>query len=65
MLLLLNLNKTNTRLLLHKTISKTTYQQKQQMPTSDIQELKIMMKGLMEQMGTMLNLLKTLVSKMA
>lgn len=37
----------------------------QHQPTSDIQELKSMMKGLMEQMGTMLNLLTTLVSKMA
>lgn len=32
--------------------------------TNDIQELKNMMKGLMEQMSTMLNLLTTLVSKM-
>ena len=42
----------------------TTYKQ-QQTPSSDIDELKVMMKGLMEQMGTMLQLLKTLVSEMA
>lgn len=32
---------------------------------NDMQELKQMMRGLMEQMGTMLNLLTTLISKMA
>ena len=42
----------------------TTYKQ-QQTPSSDIDELKVMMKGLMEQMGTMLQLIKTLVSEMA
>ena len=43
----------------------TTYQQQPQLPTSDIHELKLVMTGLMEQMVTMLNLLTTLVSKMA
>lgn len=33
-------------------------------PKSDLDELKSMMKGLMEQMGTMMNLLTTIVSKM-
>lgn len=41
------------------------YQQQPQPPTSDIQELKVMMKGLMEQMSTMLSLLTTRVSKTA
>lgn len=33
--------------------------------SNDLQELKSMMKGLMEQMSTMLNLLTTLIAKMA
>jgi hypothetical protein len=43
----------------------TPYLQKSQMPPSDIQELKVMMKGLMEHLGTLLSLLTTLVSKIA
>jgi hypothetical protein len=43
----------------------TTYQQQMQLPSSDIQELKVMMKGLMKQMSTLLNLVTTIVSKMA
>jgi len=43
----------------------TQFHQKTQMPPSDIQEMKEMMKRLMEQLGTLLNLLTTLVSKMA
>jgi hypothetical protein len=48
-----------------QTHQQTTYQQQTQLPPSDIQELKVVMKGLMEQMGTMLSLHKTLPSKMA
>jgi hypothetical protein len=47
-----------------QTQQQATYQQQMQLPSTDIQELKVMMKGLMEQMGTTLNLLKTFVSKM-
>jgi hypothetical protein len=43
----------------------TQFYQKTQMPPSDIQELKEIMKGLMEQQGTLVGLLTTLVSKMA
>jgi PAX-interacting protein 1 len=43
----------------------TPFHQKTQMPPSNIQELKEMMKGLMEQLGILLSLLTTLVSKMA
>jgi hypothetical protein len=43
----------------------TPFHQKTQLPPSDIQELKEMMKGPMEQLGTLLSLLTTLVSKMA
>jgi hypothetical protein len=42
-----------------------THRQQPDPPQTDIQELKAMMKGLMEQMGTMLNLLTTLISKLA
>jgi hypothetical protein len=42
-----------------------THRQHPYPPQTDIQELKTMLKGLMEQMGTMLNLLITLVSKLA
>jgi hypothetical protein len=42
-----------------------THRQQPYPPQTDIQELKTMLKGLMEQMGTMLNLLTTLVSKLA
>ena len=48
-----------------QTPQQTTYQQQPQLPTNEIQELKVMMKGLKEQMGTMLSLLTTLISKMA
>jgi hypothetical protein len=41
-----------------------THRQQQHPPQTDIQELKAMMEGFMEQMGTMLNLLTTLVSKL-
>jgi hypothetical protein len=47
-----------------QTQKQATYQQQMQLPSTDIQELKVVMKGLMEQMGTVLNLLTTLVSKM-
>jgi hypothetical protein len=47
-----------------QTQQRTTYHQQLQLPSSDIPELKVMVKGLMEQMGAMLNLLTTLVSKM-
>ena len=47
-----------------QTQQQTTCQQQLHPPSSDIQELKVMIKGLMEQIGTMLNLLTTLVSKM-
>jgi len=46
-------------------LHQTPYHQNSQTPPSDIQELKVMMKGLMEQLGTLLSLLTTLVSKMA
>jgi len=42
-----------------------THRQQPYPPQTEIQELKAMLKGLMEQMGTMLNLLITLVSKLA
>jgi hypothetical protein len=42
-----------------------THRQQPYPSHTDIQELKAMLKGLMEQMGTMLNLLTTLVSKLA
>jgi len=42
-----------------------THRQQPYPPQTDIQELKAMLKGLMEQMDTMLNLLTTLVSKLA
>jgi hypothetical protein len=48
-----------------QTLQQTTYQQQPKLPTSDIKELKIMMKGLMEKRCIMLSLLTTLVSKMA
>lgn len=38
--------------------------QNQETPTNDLSELKTMMKGLMEQMGTMINLLTTVVAKL-
>jgi hypothetical protein len=38
-------------------------QTKSQPPTSDIQEMQVLLKGLMEQMSSMFSLLKTLVSK--
>ena len=43
---------------------RTTYQQ-QQTPSIDINELKVMMKGFMEQMAAMLCVLTAFVSKMA
>jgi PAX-interacting protein 1 len=46
-----------------QTQQQATYQQQMQLPPTDIQELTVMMKGPMEQMGTMLNLPTTLVSK--
>jgi hypothetical protein len=42
-----------------------THRQQPYPPQTDIQELKTMLKGFMEQMGTMINLLTTLVSKLA
>jgi hypothetical protein len=42
-----------------------THRQQPYSPQTDIQELKAMLKGLMEQMGTKLNLLTTPVSKLA
>jgi len=48
-----------------RTHQQTAYQQQPQLPTSDVLELKVMMKELMEQMGTMLSFLTTFVSKMA
>ena len=45
-----NKHETATR----QTHRQPTYQQQPKLPSSDIEELKVMMKGLMEQMGTML-----------
>lgn len=46
-------------------ISASNYQYQPPQQANDIQELKSMMKSLMEQMSIMLNLLTTLVSKMS
>ena len=62
-LLLSNLHTLHLRLLTHNP-NNTQHRQLLQAPTNDIQELKAMMKGPMEQMGTMLNLLTTLFSEM-
>jgi hypothetical protein len=47
------------------TLQQSPSQTKSQPSTSDIQEMQVILKGLMEQMSSILSLLTTLVSKMA